>query len=42
MATLLYDFLEFCTTTKVLMFFALPVPFYAFAVLFSAFCHTEK
>lgn len=42
MFTLLSDFVEFCTTTKILMYFALPIPFYAFVVLFSAFCYNDK
>lgn len=42
MFTFLSDFLEFCTSTKLLIFFAIPIPFYGFATLFSAFCYREK
>lgn len=42
MFTLLSDFLEFCVSTKVLMFFALPIPFYCFTLLFSVFCSNDK
>ena len=38
MFTFVYDFFDFCVNTKMLYFFAIPIPFYGITLLLRAVC----